>query len=696
MPREYALKDTRNFGIIAHIDAGKTTVSERVLFYTGRKHKIGEVHEGEATMDWMEQERERGITITAAATTCFWKGHRLNLIDTPGHIDFTIEVQRSLRVLDGAAVVFDGVAGVEPQSETVWRQADKYEVPRICFVNKLDRMGADFTKDVESIRTRLNKRAYPIQLPIGAEANFSGIIDLITMKAEMYKDEMGQEIEESDVPASMLEAAKAARNEFLEALSETDEELMNKYLGGQELTVDEIRAALRRAVIKQEMFPILCGSALKNKGVQFLLDAVTYYLPSPLEIPPMKGHDPEDMEKIIERKADDSEPFAALAFKVMSDPFVGKLVFFRVYSGNLASGSYVLNTTTGERERISRIVRMHSNAREDVDHVYAGEIAAAVGLKATFTGHTLCDENHPIILESITIPEPVIEIAIEPKTKADQEKMGVALQKLAEEDPSFRVRTDEETAQTLIAGMGELHLEIIVDRMKREFKVEANVGKPQVSYKEALKKAAEGEGKFIRQSGGRGQYGHCWLKVEPQERGKGYEFVDEIKGGVIPREYITPINKGIQEALTRGIVAGYPVVDIKATVFDGSYHEVDSSEAAFKIAASMAFQDACRKGGVSILEPIMKVEVVTPELYMGDVIGDLNSKRGQVNEMTERAGAKIIDAFVPLAEMFGYATSLRSMTQGRSSYSMEFDHYAETPQNIQAQIVEGRSKEKTR
>ncbi len=471
---------------------------------------------------------------------------------------------------------------------------------------------------------------------------------------------------------------------------------MNKYLGGQELTIDEIRAALRRAVIKQELFPILCGSALKNKGVQFLLDAVTYYLPSPLEIPPVKGYDPEDPEKIIERSADDAEPFAALAFKVMTDPFVGKLVFFRVYSGNLSSGSYVLNTTTGERERISRIVRMHSNAREDVDHVYAGEIAAAVGLKATFTGHTICDENHPIILESITIPEPVIEIAIEPKTKADQEKMGVALQKLAEEDPSFRVRTDEETLQTLIAGMGELHLEIIVDRMKREFKVEANVGKPQVSYKEALKKAAEGEGKFIRQSGGRGQYGHCWLKVEPQERGKGYEFVDEIKGGVIPREYITPINKGIQEALTRGIVAGYPVVDIKATVFDGSYHEVDSSEAAFKIAASMAFQDACRKGGIAILEPIMKVEVVTPEVYMGDVIGDLNSKRGQVNEMSERAGAKIIDAFVPLAEMFGYATSLRSMTQGRASYSMEFAHYAETPQNIQAGIVEGRSKEKTR
>ncbi len=694
MPREYSLKDTRNFGIIAHIDAGKTTVSERVLFYTGRKHKIGEVHEGEATMDWMEQERERGITITAAATTCYWKGHRMNLIDTPGHIDFTIEVQRSLRVLDGAVTVFDGVAGVEPQSETVWRQADKYEVPRICFVNKLDRMGADFKKDVESIRTRLNKRSYPIQLPIGAESNFVGIIDLITMKAEMYKDEMGQNIEESEVPADKMDEAKAARAELLEALCESDEVLMNKYLSGAELTVDEIRAALRKAVIARDLFPILCGSALKNKGVQFLLDAVTYYLPSPLDVPPLEAIDAENPEKTIMLPADDNAPFSALAFKVMSDPFVGKLVFFRVYSGNLAAGSYVLNTKTGERERISRIVRMHSNAREEVDHVYAGEIAAAVGLKSTFTGHTLCSESQPVILESITIPEPVIEIAIEPKTKQDQEKMGVALQKLAEEDPSFRVRTDEETLQTLIAGMGELHLDIIVDRMKREFKVEANVGKPQVSYKEALKTAAEGEGKFVRQSGGRGQYGHCWLKIEPQERGKGYEFVDEVKGGVIPREYIQPINKGIQEALTRGVVAGYPMIDIKATVFDGSYHEVDSSEAAFKVAASMAFQDACRKGGVAILEPVMKVEVVTPEQYMGDVIGDLNSKRGQVNEMTERAGAKIIDAFVPLAEMFGYATALRSMTQGRASYTMEFDHYEPVPSNVQNTIIEGRTKEK--
>ncbi len=601
-------------------------------------------------------------------------------------------MQRSLRVLDGAVTVFDGVAGVEPQSETVWRQADKYRVPRICFVNKLDRMGADFQKDVESIRTRLNKRAYPIQLPIGAEGNFKGIIDLITMKAEIYKDDMGQEIEESEVPADMLELAKKTRAEFLEALSETDEVLMNKYLSGEELSVEEIRAALRKAVISMDLFPIMCGSALKNKGVQFLLDAVNHYLPSPLEVPPIKGFNPDHPDQIEERPASDEAPFAALAFKVMSDPFVGKLVFFRVYSGNLAAGSYVTNTTTGEKERIGRIVRMHSNAREDVDHVYAGEIAAAVGLKGTFTGHTLCNEDHPIVLESITIPEPVISVAIEPKTKADQEKMGVALQKLGEEDPSFRVRTDEETLQTIISGMGELHLDIIVDRMKREFNVEANVGKPQVAYKEALKKAAEAQGKFIRQSGGRGQYGDCWLRVEPLERGKGYEFVDEIKGGVIPREYITPINKGVQEAMTRGVIAGYPLIDTKVTVFDGSYHEVDSSEAAFKIAASMAFQEACRKGGVAILEPIMKVEVVTPEQYMGDVIGDLNSKRGQINEMTERSGAKVIDAFVPLSEMFGYATSLRSMTQGRASYSMEFAHYAEAPQNVTAQIVEGRSK----
>ncbi len=692
MSREYPLKDTRNFGIIAHIDAGKTTVSERVLFYTGRKHKIGEVHEGEATMDWMEQEQERGITITSAATTCFWKGHRMNLIDTPGHIDFTVEVQRSLRVLDGAVTVFDGVAGVEPQSETVWRQADKNKVPRMCFVNKLDRTGADFDKDVESIRRRLAKRAYPIQMPIGAESNFKGIVDLIEQKAFIYKDELGRDIEETEIPADLAEKAKKLRGEFLEALAETDEALMNKYLAGEELTVPEIKAALRKAVINMDIFPVMCGSALKNKGVQMMLDAVVDYLPSPLDIPPVQGKDPENEENIVTRKADDDEPFAALAFKIMSDPYVGKLIFFRVYSGTMESGSYVYNATNGKKERVGRIVRMHANSREEVDKVYAGEIAAAVGLKETFTGHTLCDEDHPIVLETIVIPEPVIDIAIEPKTKADQEKMGVALQKLAEEDPSFRVRSDEETLQTIISGMGELHLEIIVDRMKREFGVEANVGKPQVAYKEAIKGVAEGEGKFVRQSGGRGQYGHCWIRIEPNERGKGYEFVSEIVGGVIPREYIQPINKGIQEAAKRGVAAGYPILDFKAAVYDGSYHEVDSSEAAFKIAASMAFKAACEKAGVSILEPMEKVEVVVPEEYMGDVMGDLNSKRGQIQSMEDRFEMKVITALVPLAEMFGYATNLRSMTQGRGVYSMEFDHYAPVPSSVQAELIEGKSK----
>ncbi len=692
MSREYPLKDTRNFGIIAHIDAGKTTVSERVLFYTGRKHKIGEVHEGEATMDWMEQEQERGITITSAATTCFWKGHRMNLIDTPGHIDFTVEVQRSLRVLDGAVTVFDGVAGVEPQSETVWRQADKNKVPRMCFVNKLDRTGADFDKDVESIRRRLAKRAYPIQMPIGAESNFKGIVDLIEQKAFIYKDELGRDIEETEIPADLAEKAKKLRGEFLEALAETDEALMNKYLAGEELTVPEIKAALRKAVINMDIFPVMCGSALKNKGVQMMLDAVVDYLPSPLDIPPVQGKDPENEENIVTRKADDDEPFAALAFKIMSDPYVGKLIFFRVYSGTMESGSYVYNATNGKKERVGRIVRMHANSREEVDKVYAGEIAAAVGLKETFTGHTLCDEDHPIVLETIVIPEPVIDIAIEPKTKADQEKMGVALQKLAEEDPSFRVRSDEETLQTIISGMGELHLEIIVDRMKREFGVEANVGKPQVAYKEAIKGVAEGEGKFVRQSGGRGQYGHCWIRIEPNERGKGYEFVSEIVGGVIPREYIQPINKGIQEAAKRGVAAGYPILDFKAAVYDGSYHEVDSSEAAFKIAASMAFKAACEKAGVSILEPMEKVEVVVPEEYMGDVMGDLNSKRGQIQSMEDRFEMKVITALVPLAEMFGYATNLRSMTQGRGVYSMEFDHYAPVPSSVQTELIEGKSK----
>ncbi|MDO8583887.1 MAG: elongation factor G [bacterium] len=693
MPRQYSLKDTRNFGIIAHIDAGKTTVSERVLFYTGKKHKIGEVHEGEATMDWMAQEQERGITITAAATTCFWKGCRLKLIDTPGHIDFTIEVQRSLRVLDGAVVVFDGVAGVEPQSETVWRQADKHNVPRICFINKLDRMGADFFKDVASIHNRLNKHAVPLQLPIGAEDNFIGIIDLLRMKTEMYNNEdMGKGIVEGEIPADMLDKAKEYRAKMIESIAETDEALMNKFLAGEELSFEELKSGIRKATITNQIYPILCGSALKNKGVQFLLDAVVEYLPSPLDIPPTKAHGLDDENEVIEIHASDEEPFAALAFKVMSDPFVGKLIFFRVYSGHLASGSYVVNAKTGERERISRIVRMHANEREEVTDVYSGEIAAAVGLKSTFTGDTLFDESRPLVLENITIPEPVIHIAIEPKTKADQEKMGVALQKLAEEDPSFRVRTDEETLQTIIGGMGELHLEIIVDRMKREFKVEANVGTPQVAYKEALRKLSEGEGKYIRQSGGRGQYGHCVITAEPNERGKGYEFVDEIKGGVIPREYIQPINKGIQEALQRGILAGYPVLDVKVTLTDGSYHEVDSSEASFKMAGSFAVQDAAKKGGIYLLEPVMKVEVVTPEQFMGDVIGDLNSKRGQIQDMTERAGARVVLAMVPLAEMFGYATSLRSMTQGRASYNMEFDHYGEVPNNVALGIIEGKTK----
>ncbi len=693
MPREYSLKDTRNFGIIAHIDAGKTTCSERVLFYTGRKHKIGEVHEGEATMDWMEQERERGITITAAATTCFWKGHRMNLIDTPGHIDFTIEVQRSLRVLDGAVTVFDGVAGVEAQTETVWRQADKHNVPRICFINKLDRMGADFYKDVASIHERLTKRAYPIQLPIGAEDKFIGIIDLIRMKSEIYLDEMGQKFEEREVPEDMLAKAKEYRASLMEAVAETDEKLMEKYLAGEELTVDEMMTGIRKAVIKNEFYPILCGSALKNKGVQFLLDAVVAFLPSPLDIPATKAHDVDDPTKEISITANDDEPFAALAFKVMTDPFVGKLVFFRVYSGKLTSGSYVENTTTGEKERISRIVRMHSNEREEVNEVFSGEIAAAVGLKSTFTGHTLCDEKRMLVLESITIPEPVISLAIEPKTKADQEKMGVALQKLGEEDPSFRVRTDEETLQTIISGMGELHLEIIVDRMKREFKVEANVGKPQVAYREAIRNKAEDvEGKYIRQSGGRGQYGHAVIDLEPLERGKGYEFVDAVKGGVVPREYIQPINKGIQEAVQRGVLAGYPILDVKVTLKDGSYHEVDSSEAAFKVAGSMAFQEACRKAGIYLLEPIMKVEVVTPEQFMGDVIGDLNSKRGQIQSMTERSGARVVTALVPLSEMFGYTTNLRSMTQGRASSSMEFAHYGEVPNNVAQTVIEGKKK----
>ncbi|MFH0928549.1 MAG: elongation factor G [bacterium] len=691
MPREYSLSQTRNFGIIAHIDAGKTTVSERVLYYTGKKHKIGEVHEGDTTMDWMEQERERGITITAAATTCFWKGFRMNLIDTPGHIDFTVEVKRSLRVLDGACVIFDGVAGVEPQSETNWHYADDYEVPRLCFINKLDRTGADFYKDVKSINDRLSTRATPFQLPIGVEDGFVGLIDLLKMKAFIYKDDMGKEIEETEIPAEYLEKAKAYRQKLLEIIVENDETMMNKYLGGEEIPLEDLKKTARKAVLSLNLIPILCGSALKNKGVQFMLDAVVDYLPSPLDVPPIQGTDPSDHSIVVNRRTADDEPLAALAFKIAADPFVGKLIFVRVYSGILKAGSYVLNTATGEKERISRIVRLHANTREDVDEIYAGEIAAAVGLKNTFTGHTLCDPDHPILLEAITFPEPVISIAVEPKTKVDQEKMGLALQKLAEEDPTFRVRTDDETLQTIISGMGELHLDIIVDRMKREFKVEANVGKPQVAYKETIRASAEAEGKYIKQSGGRGQYGHCYLRVEPNP-GKGWEFVDEIKGGVIPKEYIKPIMQGAKESLDRGVVANYPMIDIKAAVYDGSYHEVDSSEAAFKIAGGMALREACRRAKPVILEPVVSVEVTTPEDFMGAVVGDLNSKRGQIQDLTERGAVKLIKAYVPLAEMFGYATSLRSMSQGRAAYSMTFDHYEEVPKNIEQLIIEGKQK----
>lgn len=691
MPREYPLEKTRNIGIIAHIDAGKTTVTERILFYTGRTYKIGEVHEGTAVMDWMEQERERGITITAAATTTFWaiKGsddkHRINIIDTPGHVDFTVEVERSLRVLDGGVVVFDGVAGVEPQSETVWRQADKYHVPRICFINKLDRTGADFYKSLQSIWDRLSTDAVAIQLPIGAEDQVKGIIDLIEMKALLFTDEMGKAPTEAEIPADMLEKATEWRAKMVEKISETDDALTEKFLEGKEITNAELTSALRKATIANKIKPVLTGTALKNKGIQPLLDAVIEYLPSPLDVPPVKGIDPKNGEE-IEIKTNDEEPFAALAFKIATDPFVGKLAFFRVYRGVLTTGSYVYNSRKDDKERVGRIVRLHANHREEVSEVYSGDIAALVGPKFTITGDTLCDPEHPVILESITFPEPVISIAIEPKTKADQEKMGIALQRLAEEDPTFRVKGDLETGQTIISGMGELHLDIIVDRMKREFKVEANVGRPQVAYKETIRKLADAQGKFIRQTGGRGQYGDVYLKLEPLEAGKGFEFENVTKGGVIPSEYFKPIEEGIKEAMTNGVIAGYPAVDLKATLYDGSFHEVDSSEIAFKIAASMGFQAAFKKADPVILEPIMKVEVVTPEEFMGDVIGDLNSRRGRVNEMGERGSARIVDAFVPLATMFGYATDVRSMTQGRASYSMEFDHYEAVPANVAAEL----------
>jgi len=692
MPREYSLEKTRNIGIMAHIDAGKTTATERVLFYTGKKHKIGETHDGEADMDWMEQEKERGITITSAATTCFWKDHRINIIDTPGHVDFTVEVERSLRVLDGAVALFDGSQGVEPQSETVWHQAEKYHVPRMAFINKMDKMGADFYMSLNSILERLSPQAYAIQLPIGAEADFKGVIDLIEQKAYKFEGNFGEKMEEIEIPEDMQAKIQEYRGKLLEKVAEADEKVMEKYLGGEELSVEEIKKAIRTLVIKNEMYPVMCGSALANIGVQLMIDAVVDYLPNPLDVGSIKGHDPEDEGKEILVKPSDDEPFAALAFKVATDPFVGKLVFFRVYSGTVKSGSYVYNVSKGQKERLGRIVRLHANSREEVGEVYAGDIAAGIGFKDVGTGDTLSAENRLVELENITFPEPVISVAIEPKTKADQEKIGIALQKLAEEDPTFRVHTDEETLQTIIEGMGELHLDIIVDRMKREFKVEANVGAPQVAYKETIKKSAEAEGKYVKQSGGRGQYGHCWLRLEPKEQGAGHEFIDEIKGGIIPREYIPAIQKGIKEAQDRGIQAGYPVVDVKAAVYDGSYHEVDSSEVAFKMAASMAYQAAAKKADPIILEPVMKVEVLTPEQFMGDVVGDLNAKRGQIQEMGERGQAKVVNAMVPLASMFGYATSLRSMTQGRANYSMEFDHYAEVPKNVAQEIIEGKKK----
>ncbi len=692
MARDYSLDNIRNIGIMAHIDAGKTTFTERVLFYTGKKHKIGEVHEGAAEMDWMEQEKERGITITSAATTCFWKNKKINIIDTPGHVDFTVEVERSLRVLDGAVAVFDGQAGVEPQSETVWRQADKYQVPRLCFVNKMDKMGADFYMSLNSIRTRLNSKAVALQLPIGAENNLSGVIDLLEKKAYSFSGNFGVNVEEIAIPEDLKAKVDEYYNELVEKAVECDESTMEKYLSGQEISLVELKAAIRKGVIANNLYPVLCGTALQNIGVQLVLDAVVDYLPSPLDIPPVEASEVNDSEKKMMVEAKDDAPFVGLAFKIATDPFVGKLCFVRVYQGVLSAGSYIVNSTTGNKERIGRLVRMHANHREEIKEIYAGDIAAVIGLKNTTTGNTLCAEDKPVLLEAITFPEPVIKIAVEPKTKADQEKMGVALQRLAEEDPTFRVETDEETNQVLISGMGELHLEIIVDRMKREFGVEANVGQPQVSYREAITKTAEAEHKYAKQSGGRGQYGHCSLRVEPLEPGHGSEFVDEIKGGIIPREFIPAIEKGVKEASLSGVLAGYPVVDIKTAVFYGSYHEVDSSEIAFKMAAIFAFKEACQKAGPVLMEPVMKVEVTTPEEYMGNIIGDLNAKRGQIEEMSDRANIKVVRAKVPLAEMFGYSTSLRSMSQGRANYVMEFSHYNEVPRNILEAIKEKQGK----
>ena len=686
MARQFPLEKTRNIGIMAHIDAGKTTTTERILFYTGKTHKIGEVHEGGATMDWMVQEQERGITITSAATTCQWAGHRINIIDTPGHVDFTVEVERSLRVLDGSVAVFCAKGGVEPQSETVWRQADRYNVPRMAYVNKMDITGADFYRVVQMMKDRLNANAVPIQIPIGFEDTFEGMIDLVKMRAIVYGDKLGKDEEFVEIPADMLEKAQEYRQQLLEAVAESDDELMMKYLDGGDFTEEEINEGIRKMTIACRMTPVCCGSSYKNKGVQPLLDAVVAYMPAPTDIPPIKGINPDTGEE-DERASSDELPFSALAFKIMTDPFVGRLAFFRVYSGTLGSGSYVYNSTKGKRERIGRILQMHANHREEIDMAYSGDIAAAVGLKDTTTGDTLCDEKSPIILESMVFPDPVISVAVEPKTKADQEKMGIALQKLAEEDPTFRVNTDPESAQTIISGMGELHLDIIVDRLLREFKVGCTVGNPQVAYRETIRKAVKSEGKFVRQSGGKGQYGHCWLEITPRQPGEGFLFENKVVGGAIPKEYIGPIEAGIKEAMQNGVVAGYPMVDIGVTVVDGSYHEVDSSEMAFKIAGSMGFRAGTLKASPVILEPYMKVEVTVPEEYMGDVIGDLNSRRGRIEGMEARSGAQVITAFVPLSEMFGYATDLRSKTQGRGNYSMEVDHYEDVPKNIAEAIV---------
>ena len=690
MARQYSLENTRNIGIVAHIDAGKTTVTERMLYYTGKIHKIGDTHEGAAQMDWMEQEKERGITICSAATTCVWNDTRINIIDTPGHVDFTVEVERSLRVLDGSVALFDAKSGVEPQSETVWRQADKYGVPRICFINKMDATGANYYDSIETIKDKLKANPVPVQIPIGAESEFVGVIDLVSMHAIIYKNDLGTDIEETDIPDAYKDKAEEYRQNLLEALAETDEFIMEKYLEGEAISPSELREAIRRATINLSINPVLCGSAYKNKGVQPLLNAIVAYMPSPLDIPAIEGVD--DNEEPVERHASDEEPFSALAFKIVADPYVGKLAYFRVYSGTLSAGSYVYNSTKGKKERIGRILMMHANKREEVDSVSAGDIAAAVGLKDTTTGDTLCDMNSHVILEKMEFPEPVISVAIEPKTKASQEKMSIALHKLAEEDPTFRTYTDEETGQTIISGMGELHLEIIVDRLLREFKVEANIGNPQVSYRESISQGAEAEGKYIRQSGGSGQYGHCKIKIEPQEAGKGFEFVNNIVGGAIPKEYIGPVQKGIEEATQAGVLAGYPVLDVKVTLYDGSYHEVDSSEMAFKIAGSMAFRQAVAKAAPVLLEPMMKVEITTPDEYLGDVMGDVSSRRGRIQGMNPKNGVHVLDAYIPLAEMFGYATDLRSNTQGRATYSMQFDHYEKVPQAISEKVIGERAK----